>query len=164
MLLSSLLFIPILGIFLISSMDSFYTDTEASTSQASLYYKKIALLTSIIILIVSLAIFMLFDFSSNQFQFVNYQYEYSLYDIYLGVDSISLYFVVRLLTKKINNFQLFRFGFGNLGESPRQQDRIYCRYIYFLFIPVGCMFWFTLKIYFFSYFICNVQYLLSLII
>ena len=94
MLLSSLLFIPILGIFLISSMDSFYTDTEASTSQASLYYKKIALLTSIINLIVSLAIFMLFDFSSNQFQFVNYQYEYSLYDIYLGVDSISLYFVL----------------------------------------------------------------------
>ena len=94
MLLSSLLFIPILGIFLISSMDSFYTDTEASGSQASLYYKKIALLTSIINLIVSLAIFMLFDFSSNQFQFVNYQYEYSLYDIYLGVDSISLYFVL----------------------------------------------------------------------
>ena len=75
MLLSSLLFIPILGIFLISSMDSFYTDTEASTSQASLYYKKIALFTSIINLILSLAIFMLFDFSSNQFQFVNYQYE-----------------------------------------------------------------------------------------
>ena len=94
MLLSSLLFIPILGIFLISSLDSYYLDSKASISQVALNYKKIALVTSIVNFIVSLVMFILFDFSSNQFQFVNYQYEYDLYGIYLGVDSISIYFIL----------------------------------------------------------------------
>lgn len=93
MLLSSLLFIPILGIFLISSLDSHYDNTKASINQVT-YYKKIALVTSIVNLIVSLVTFILFDFSSNQFQFVDYQYEFNLYDIYFGVDSISIYFVL----------------------------------------------------------------------
>ena len=94
MLLTSLLFIPILGIFLISSLDSYYLDSKASISQVALNYKKIALVTSIVNFIVSLVMFILFDFSSNQFQFVNYQYEYDLYGIYLGVDSISIYFIL----------------------------------------------------------------------
>ena len=92
MLLSSLFFIPIIGIFLISIVDSFSEDTEVLVSELS--YKKIALLTSIVNLVVSLIIFILFDFSFNQFQFVYYQYEYSLYGVYLGVDSISIYFVL----------------------------------------------------------------------
>ncbi len=94
MLLSSLLFIPLLGIFLISIVDSFSEDTVVSVSQIELSYKKIALLTSIVNLIVSLIIFILFDFSFNQFQFVHYQHEYSLYGVYLGVDSISIYFIL----------------------------------------------------------------------
>ena len=94
MLLSSLLFIPILGIFLISSLDSNYIDSKVSISQIASYYKRIALVTSVLNLIVSLVIFILFDFSSNQFQFVDYQYVYDLYGIYLGVDSISIYFVL----------------------------------------------------------------------
>jgi NADH-ubiquinone oxidoreductase chain 4 len=60
----------------------------------NLYYKKIALFTSIINLIVSLVIYVLFDFSGNQFQFVQEHYDMSFFDIYLGVDGLSIYFVL----------------------------------------------------------------------
>ena len=88
MLLSSLLFIPILGIFLISSNMS-YEDTELKIRS----YKITALVTSIINLVISLVIFLLFDFSSNQFQFVG-GVPALPYGIYLGVDAISIYFVL----------------------------------------------------------------------
>jgi len=42
---------------------------------------------------------MLFDFSLNQFQFIEMEYNVQLYDIYLGLDGISIYFV--LLTTMI---------------------------------------------------------------
>jgi NADH-ubiquinone oxidoreductase chain 4 len=60
----------------------------------NLYYKKIAIFTSIINLIVSLVIYVLFDFSGNQFQFVQEHYDLSFFDIYLGVDGLSIYFVL----------------------------------------------------------------------
>jgi NADH-ubiquinone oxidoreductase chain 4 len=90
LILSSLLLIPIAGIFLISSNVSYEGDS-ASKIQS---YKVTALVTSIINLIVSLVIFILFDFSSNQFQFVQEHYDINLFDIYLGVDGISIYFVL----------------------------------------------------------------------
>ncbi len=37
---------------------------------------------------------MLFDFSNNQFQFIQEHYDLSYYDIYLGVDGLSIYFVL----------------------------------------------------------------------
>lgn len=92
MLLSSLLLIPILGIFLISSNMS-YEDAETAASKI-LSYKITALVTSLVNLVVSLVIFILFDFSSNQFQFVQEHYNINLFDIYLGVDGISIYFVL----------------------------------------------------------------------
>jgi NADH-ubiquinone oxidoreductase chain 4 len=58
------------------------------------YYKKIALITTILNLIVSLIIYMLFDFSNNQFQFIQENLDLSFYDIYLGVDGVSIYFVL----------------------------------------------------------------------
>jgi len=58
------------------------------------FYKKIALITTILNLIVSLIIYMLFDFSNNQFQFIQENLDLSFYDIYLGVDGISIYFVL----------------------------------------------------------------------
>jgi NADH-ubiquinone oxidoreductase chain 4 len=88
MLLSSLLFIPLLGIFLISSNRSF----EQSSVLKS--YKTIAFVTTILNLIISLIIFILFDFSSNQFQFVEEHYNINYFDIYLGVDGISIYFIL----------------------------------------------------------------------
>nr|YP_010690232.1 NADH dehydrogenase subunit 4 [Neopestalotiopsis cubana]WBU13071.1 NADH dehydrogenase subunit 4 [Neopestalotiopsis cubana]WGO76880.1 NADH dehydrogenase subunit 4 [Neopestalotiopsis cubana]WGO76898.1 NADH dehydrogenase subunit 4 [Neopestalotiopsis cubana] len=92
MLLSSLLLIPILGIFLISSNMS-YEDAETAPSKI-LSYKITALVTSLVNLVISLVIFILFDFSSNQFQFVQEHYNINLFDIYLGVDGISIYFVL----------------------------------------------------------------------
>jgi len=120
-----LLIIPIIGIFLISTIHSFYPvtninssesrDDRPSTRKQKLYpsfsdrdvlnvnkdsffdvsfYKKIALITTILNLIVSLIIYMLFDFSNNQFQFIQENLDLSFYDIYLGVDGVSIYFVL----------------------------------------------------------------------
>jgi len=89
MLLSCLLLIPIIGIFLISSHVSYQSEKSKIV-----YYKYITLLTSILNLIISLIIYILFDFSNNQFQFVQEDYDLSLFNIYLGVDGISIYFVL----------------------------------------------------------------------
>jgi NADH-ubiquinone oxidoreductase chain 4 len=56
--------------------------------------KSIALITSIVNLVVSLIMFILFDFSSKQFQFIEEHYQISYFDIYLGVDGLSIYFVL----------------------------------------------------------------------
>jgi NADH-ubiquinone oxidoreductase chain 4 len=89
MLLSSLLLIPLLGIFSISSNISFQDNKNKLRS-----YKITAFVTSILNLILSLVIFIIFDFSSNQFQFVQEHYDMNLFDVYLGVDGISIYFVL----------------------------------------------------------------------
>lgn len=56
--------------------------------------KSIALITSIINLAISLVMFILFDFSSKQFQFIEEHYQISYFDIYLGVDGLSIYFIL----------------------------------------------------------------------
>jgi len=126
MFLYALLIIPIIGIFIIASADSYskpldvYYDhsisnvstaaggavnsTSSSYNHLDIsldnknkkvnYYKRIAFITSILNLIVSLIIYILFDFSNNQFQFIQEHYDLSFYDIYLGVDGISIYFVL----------------------------------------------------------------------
>jgi NADH-ubiquinone oxidoreductase chain 4 len=58
------------------------------------WIKKVGLTTSIINLVVSLLIFFLFDYSSNQFQFVKEYFEISYFDFYLGIDGLSIYFVL----------------------------------------------------------------------
>jgi len=122
-LLYVLLVIPIIGIFLISTIHSFYPvavsevksinkgahlptthlskgdvlnveDNKESSFFDVSYYKKIALITTILNLIVSLVIYMSFDFSNNQFQFIQENLDLSFYDIYLGVDGLSIYFVL----------------------------------------------------------------------
>lgn len=70
---------------------------EGCLSNNNTYYKRIALGTSIINLIISLIIYISFDFSSNQIQFVTYGGEMGGYSLYLGVDGLSIYFVVRPL-------------------------------------------------------------------
>ena len=89
MLLTLLLLTPVLGIFTIS--------TGMSYELSSLHIrriKKIALSTSIFNLFISLIVFILFDFSSNQFQFVQEYHEISSFDLYLGLDGLSIYFVM----------------------------------------------------------------------
>ena len=89
MFLPLLLVIPIIGIFIIST--SVCYDTAALNNKR---IKTIGLATSILNLFVSLIIFILFDFSANQFQFVQEYYQVSSYDFYLGLDGLSIYFVL----------------------------------------------------------------------
>ena len=89
MLLLFLLFIPLIGIFIISTTMS-YDLTDLNIKRI----KYTALTTSIINLFISLVIFILFDFSSNQFQFVQEYHQISSFDFYLGVDGLSIYFVI----------------------------------------------------------------------
>ena len=87
MLLSSLLTVPVIGTIIVSSIDSY-------KKSSVVYTKTIALVTSVINLIISLIIFTLFNSSTNQFQFVQEHYNVQSFDIYLGVDGISIYFVL----------------------------------------------------------------------
>lgn len=82
-----LLFTPLVAIFVISFL-SVYNENKIILS------KIISLIASIVNLIVSLVIYLLFDFSQNQFQFVEEKYELKYFDIYLGIDGISIYFVL----------------------------------------------------------------------
>jgi NADH-ubiquinone oxidoreductase chain 4 len=58
------------------------------------YAKKIALIISIINLIISFVIFISFNGGTNQFQFVLSQFDLGFYNLYLGVDGQSIYFVL----------------------------------------------------------------------
>ena len=64
------------------------------TNMTIKYIKTIGLTSSIINLIISLIIFILFDFSNNQFQFVQNNTNVKLFNFYLGVDGISIYFIL----------------------------------------------------------------------
>lgn len=86
MLLISLLLVPIIGIFTVS--------TISDNSRNLRFSKTIALTTSVINFFISLVIFILFNFSSNQFQFVQEYHSVSSFDFYLGIDGISIYFVL----------------------------------------------------------------------
>ena len=86
MLLLSLLLIPIFGVVAI------LVNKENGVSLTNV--KLIALTTSIVNLFISLIIFILFDFSTNQFQFVQEYHQISYFDFYLGVDGLSIYFVL----------------------------------------------------------------------
>src|SRR5713226_8803933 len=99
MLLTLLLCIPLLGIFTISAGMS-YNISNSNT----ILIKKVFITTIILNLLVSLLIFFLFDYSSNQFQFVKEYYEISYFDFYLGLDGLSIYFV--LLTTIISPIAL----------------------------------------------------------
>jgi len=86
MLLSSLLLTPILGVLAI------LINKDNRMSLANI--KWIALTTSILNFFISLVIFILFDFSTIQFQFVQEYHEISYFDFYLGVDGLSIYFIL----------------------------------------------------------------------
>jgi NADH-ubiquinone oxidoreductase chain 4 len=89
MLLSLLIVVPLIGIFIIS--------TSMSYELSALNIRRIkttALATSVVNLFISLIVFILFDYSTNQFQFVQEYHQISTYDFYLGVDGLSVYFVL----------------------------------------------------------------------
>ena len=117
MLLTLLLLVPLIGIFTISTSISYELSPSNQTSHAKgesanlssyllnnrsqekennnvKHIKRIALFTSIVNLIISLVIFVMFDFSINQFQFVQEYHQISYFDLYLGLDGLSIYFVL----------------------------------------------------------------------
>nr|UFP91284.1 NADH dehydrogenase subunit 4 [Phaeoplaca camptidia] len=89
MLLILLLLIPLVGVILILTGMS-YDLNKIEIKRI----KFIALTTSIINLLISLFIFIVYDFSSNQFQFVQEYHKVSYFDFYLGLDGLSIYFVL----------------------------------------------------------------------
>jgi NADH-ubiquinone oxidoreductase chain 4 len=111
MLLTLLLLIPMLGIFSISTGISY----ELSFLNIR-RIKTIGLTTSIINLFISLVVFILFDFSSNQFQFVQEYHQISSYDFYLGLDGLSIYFV--MLTTIITPIALLS-NWNSINENVR---------------------------------------------
>ena len=84
-----LLIIPVIGIFILSTSIS-YNILNININ----HIKVIALTTSILNLFVSLIIYIFFDFSSNQFQFVQEHHQLNSFDFYLGIDGLSIYFVL----------------------------------------------------------------------
>nr|YP_009681543.1 NADH dehydrogenase subunit 4 [Pseudocercospora fijiensis]QDO71964.1 NADH dehydrogenase subunit 4 [Pseudocercospora fijiensis] len=115
MLLILLLLIPLVGIFMISSV-SCTNKTKVYSLSALNQIKIIGLSTSIVNFFVSLIVFMLFNFSSNQFQFVQEYHKISSFDFYLGVDGISIYFV--LLTTIIMPISLLS-NWSSISENVK---------------------------------------------
>jgi NADH-ubiquinone oxidoreductase chain 4 len=116
MLLISLITLPLVGIFIILTT-TFSENAQLAPSIEGRYdireerriyqqwaksfkksnltlIKSIALTVSIINLLISFIVFIFFNFSTNQFQFVQEYYKINSFDFYLGVDGISIYFVL----------------------------------------------------------------------
>jgi len=84
-----LLLIPLIGIGVISIIPNSYNKSNDNNN-----IKIIGLSSSIINLLLSLWIFIMFDFSNNQYQFVQEYHKINSFDIYLGIDGLSIYFIL----------------------------------------------------------------------
>lgn len=119
MLISLLLCIPIIGVLCILGTMSYDNNICKGARSMVIYHassKPITSGLSIINLIISLIIFILFDFSSNQFQFIQQDYHMINLDLYLGTDGISLFFV--LLTTIIIPIALLS-NWNSMGQTLR---------------------------------------------
>lgn len=74
------------------SLEQNYLESKAQETYA--FAKSIALFTSLINLIISLIVWVLFNSSSKYFQFIQEHYNVGYYDFYLGIDGLSIYFVL----------------------------------------------------------------------
>ena len=99
----SLLYTPLIGLLIVSLKMSNLNDF-LSISKKNLYLKSMALKISTLTFFISLFIFISFDFSNNQFQFVQDYSEIDYFNIYVGIDGLSVYFV--LLTTIIMTISL----------------------------------------------------------
>lgn len=80
MYLSYLIAVPVIGLIVVSSIKN--------------WMKEISLSIAIFNFILSIIFFIIFNNGSNQFQFVLEQYNVPTYHIFLGMDGISIYFVL----------------------------------------------------------------------
>lgn len=90
MLLTILLSIPIIGMFFICTRISYNFLDLSPIKQIKLT----SLNASIVSLFISFILFISFDNSSNQFQFVQQYDQISPFDFYLGLDGLSLFFML----------------------------------------------------------------------
>ena len=113
MLLLTLLLVPLVGILIILTSEQVRVSNVtvstgngdiALSESAHIENSAFALRTKQIKQIALSASIVLFDFSSNGFQFVQEYHEVSYFHIYLGVDGLSIYFV--LLTTIITPISL----------------------------------------------------------
>jgi NADH-ubiquinone oxidoreductase chain 4 len=77
-----------------SGLNELSVNKDRDTEQQVKNIKFIALTCSILNLLLSIVVFILFDFSTNQFQFVQEYHQISYFDFYLGIDGLSIYFVL----------------------------------------------------------------------
>jgi len=94
-MLSILLIIPLIGILVIvastyNSGDSFHSPSPYEINQI----KIIGLCTTIINLFIGLFVFIFYHFSSNEYQLVQECSQINSFDLYLGIDGFSVYFVL----------------------------------------------------------------------
>ena len=92
MILLSLLLIPMLGLLSISVCNQL--SGKYLPKICLKQTKFIGLLTSILNLFICLIIFIKLDFSCNHYQFVQMYYNVSSYHFYLGIDGLSIYFIL----------------------------------------------------------------------
>ena len=92
MLLSLMLIIPLIVAFIVALLPA-YTNKHLDYYKVS-DYKVLVFWAPVLNLILAEIIFILFDFSSNQYQFVQESYEIGWFNLYLGVDGLSIYFVL----------------------------------------------------------------------
>ena len=88
MLLSALIYIPFIGLIFIFSYNSYDLDENSKI------LKTFALAVTIINLVISLIIWLLFNNSSKHFQFIQEHFKIGHYDFYLGIDGLSMYFIL----------------------------------------------------------------------
>jgi|ERR1700761_944055 NADH:ubiquinone oxidoreductase subunit 4 (subunit M) len=91
MLLSSLVLTPLISAVYISSV-KVYNEENSSTTKYSI--KTIALAASVLNFLLSLIILVLFNNSTNQFQYIQEHYNMQIFDVYLGADGVSIYFLL----------------------------------------------------------------------
>jgi NADH-ubiquinone oxidoreductase chain 4 len=93
MILFTLLLLPLLGVFILLCKPFIYNDSILGYNSIN-NDKTIALFITTCNFLLSLFLIFFFDFSSNQFQFVVESINFNEYNFYLGVDGISIYFVL----------------------------------------------------------------------
>jgi NADH-ubiquinone oxidoreductase chain 4 len=97
MILFSLLLVPLIGVFVLLCKPFIGQSVTTGLSTYAIYNDKvIALFITTFNFLLSLFLLFFFDFSpkGNQFQFVVESINIHEYNFYLGVDGISIYFVL----------------------------------------------------------------------
>jgi NADH-ubiquinone oxidoreductase chain 4 len=91
MLLSCIVIIPIISSILIGNIKVY---NEKNLNIAKYSIKNIALSGTVLNFLLSLIILGIFNNSSNQFQYLQEHYNMQIFDVYLGIDGVSIYFIM----------------------------------------------------------------------